>query len=94
MARQFVAHEVAEGRLSLPDAIQRFRSINQANPGFSWDTFRAAFPGATEDESLGRQVMLYASRELGDDPGRADALVARLSAELASSATPGQPSDN
>jgi hypothetical protein len=94
VAKEFAAHEVVEARLSLPAAIKRFRAINQADPGFSWDTFREVFPGATDDESLGRQVIQYASQELRDEPERADALVPRLNAELASYATPGQPSDN
>lgn len=84
-ARQAVAHEVIEGRLALSGAVERFRAISQARGEFSWQALRATCPGATDDECLGRQVIVYAAEELRDHPEHAQELVARLNADLAAS---------
>jgi hypothetical protein len=88
VAKELVTHEVIEGRLTLPAAVERFRAISTARPGFSWDILRKTYPGANDDECLGQQVIAYVAAELRDQPERADALVAHLKAELLSSTAP------
>jgi hypothetical protein len=89
VGKKAAAHDLIEGRLTLAGAVEKFRLINQARPGFSWQTLRAAFPGATHEECLGHQVIGYAAEELRDHPEQAEALVTRLNAELAASTASG-----
>jgi hypothetical protein len=87
-AKELVTHELIEGRVTLPNAIERFRAISTARPGFSWEVLRATYPGGSDDQCLGQQVIAYVATELRDEPDRAEALTARLKAELTSSAAP------
>jgi hypothetical protein len=57
--RQLIAHELIAGGLTLQDAIDQFRIVSKNDPDYSWQLFRAAHPGATDDERLGHQVIAY-----------------------------------
>jgi hypothetical protein len=80
--RQFIARELIAGRLTLHEAIDRFRILSQNNPDYSWTLFQAAHPGATDDERLGHQVISYVKSELSDHPELAAEIVARLEGQL------------
>ncbi len=86
-ARQRVAYDVIERRLTLAAALERFRHLSEVRPDYPWATFRTAYPGATDQERFGQQVITYVAAELSDKPEQAHALVARLQGELDSSAS-------
>jgi hypothetical protein len=81
-AKQRLAVEVIEGRLSLVEAATRFRDLDEQPPPFHWQAFRDAFPGASDDERHCRQVLNYVWGELQDRPDADPALLGRLEAEL------------
>jgi hypothetical protein len=80
--RQFIAHELIAGRLTLQEAIARFRLVSQNNPDYSWQLFQVAHSGATEDERLGHQVIAYVKSELSDYPESAAEIVNWLDGQL------------
>ena len=68
VAKQLV-HRLIEGRMTFPQVIERFQTLNTFKP-------------ENDQETVGRQVITYVSVELDDCPERAQALVTRLEAEL------------
>jgi hypothetical protein len=81
-AKVRLAREVIDGRLTLLEAAARFRDLNREPPLFAWVAFRAANPGASDDELLCREVISYVHLEQRGQPGTDAGLVARLEAEL------------
>jgi hypothetical protein len=81
--RQRIAGKVIEGSLSLPEAARLFGQLNDLTPEFA-DAYREGYPGATRNECLCRQVIVWAGNELNHTPDRARALTRRLEAELES----------
>jgi hypothetical protein len=82
VARQLIAHEVIEGRLSLPAAIERYRSLSEARSDFSWKAFRMTYPGSSDEERFGHQVIAYVASALSKTPAEAETVVARLEGQL------------
>jgi hypothetical protein len=78
-ARRRIALDLAAGRLTLLEAAEHFRDLNEAYPGFSWIQFRDHFPGSSDDERHCRQVIKFVALE--SPPGQA-AAPGRLEAEL------------
>jgi hypothetical protein len=77
-----ICRELIAGRLTLAEATRQFMEL----PGmteFMWRELRNSFPGATEEESMSRRVILWACDLLEQEPARAEALRRRLLAELA-----------
>ena len=81
--RAEVRDAVIEGRCPLPEAAAHFWELNRGMPGFKWDLFRQFYPGATEGERCCRHVIRHVACHLEDRPGRGEAVVRRLEAELA-----------
>jgi hypothetical protein len=79
-ARRRIALDLAAGRLTLLEAAEHFRDLNEAYPGFSWIPFRRHFPGSSDDERHCRQVIKFVALEGG--PGRAATARERLEAQL------------
>jgi hypothetical protein len=79
--KERMAAQVAEGRLTLPDAAARFRDLDRQPPPFYWDQFRHEYPGRSDEERHCREVISYV-RALQDGPDRGAAVAARLEAEL------------
>jgi hypothetical protein len=82
LAKYNVTTDLANGRLSLAEAAGRFRQLDQECPGFSWERFRTIYPGATDGERHGREVICAVQCGLHLEPSRAATVVARLEAEL------------
>jgi hypothetical protein len=77
-AREVVIAELLAGQLSLPEAVARFRSLNQ-ECARSAEYTRAIFPAASDDESVCRQVLSWAAiRAWGNCPEREGELMAGL----------------
>ena len=81
-AKEQVAQEVAEGRLTLAEAAARFRDMNQQLPAFAWDTFRQAYPGRSDDERHCRQVIEFVRAQVQALSMADRAVAGRLEAEL------------
>ena len=84
--RRIVARGLIEGQVTFPEAIERFRALSKHNPYYSWGVFNQAFPGATDDECFGRQVIAFVRSE-SNHPDRIHALVAGLEAQISTSAS-------
>jgi hypothetical protein len=87
-ARNLLIEEVIDGRRSLVSAATLFRELDLRN-GQVWDRpwIRLAegtcrLPGRTPAERLCRQVEIRLRETLGQDPGRRDAVLARLEGEF------------
>jgi hypothetical protein len=81
-ARLRIARQVSERQLTLLQAAERFRDLNDAGPDFNWPHFRQITPGTTDDERCCRQVIMHVEYALGDDPARSTAERQRLEEEL------------
>ena len=77
----FVAPPAHADEVTLLEAAIRFRDLNERAPNFSWEHFRRHVSGATDEERCCRQVIQFASRRLGDSPGRNRAM-SRLEDDL------------
>jgi hypothetical protein len=77
-----VMADVQAGRLGLLEAAARFRDLNDADPTFDWDLYRAQLPGATDAERHCRNVIEFVDDPTDVHPGQ-DEVVGRLQAELA-----------
>jgi hypothetical protein len=80
--RDHIIRDVIAGRLSLEEAGERFQQLNEADPHFSWAVFRAAYPGATDDERCRRQVIAFVRIDLEDEPSRSSVIGKILEREL------------
>ena len=80
-ARQRIARSLIERRLTLLDAAERFRDLDEASPDFKWEQFCQVFPGGSDEERHARHVIAVARCQLSD-PRQARAVVARLETEL------------
>jgi len=77
--KEALVAELIDGHVSLADVTARFLAINATRPHYM-AAIRQSFPGATDQEKTARNVISYA---LARAPaGTADALAARLNAEL------------
>jgi hypothetical protein len=81
-ARLRIARQVSERQITLLQAAERFRDLNDAGPDFSWPHLRQITPGDTDDERCCRQVIMHVEYALRDDPARATAERQRLEEEL------------
>jgi hypothetical protein len=77
IVRRLCAHE-----LTLLEAAERFRDLNEAAPEFNWENLRASLPGATDDERCCRQVIHQVEQWLSDEPSRLVVERQRLEQEL------------
>ena len=77
-----IARAVVEGRLTLAEAAERFREVNESTPDFNRRTFRKAFPGASDEERYARWVIALAEGQCRGDGCRAREVAALLKAEL------------
>jgi hypothetical protein len=80
--KQALARAVIEGRLPLLPAAARFRDLNAQPPAFPWEAFRQTYPGDSDDERHGREVLQFVRLEVRQRPGADSAVVGRLEAEL------------
>jgi hypothetical protein len=80
--KRALASAVIEGRLPLLQAAARFRDLNAQPPAFPWEAFRQTYPGDSDDERHGREVIQFVRHEVQQRPGTDPALVGRLEAEL------------
>jgi WD40 repeat protein len=81
-AKNRLAREVIDGRLTLLEAAARFRNLDLKPPPFAWDALRSIYPGASDDELHCREVIFFVRAEQRDRPGTDAGIVARLEAEL------------
>jgi hypothetical protein len=63
-----IARDVADGKLTLADAGQRFRLLAEEAPARNLEQFRRDHPGASEEELFLRQVLLFVEMEIRDRP--------------------------
>jgi hypothetical protein len=78
-----VAQAVLARRVTLLEGAAYFRALNHQPPDFDWDIFRAIRPGDNDDERHCHEVIHWVYLALEDsDPCQAEAMRARLSAEL------------
>jgi hypothetical protein len=75
-----IARELIAGRLTLFEAAARFKAVNAARPA-NLPPILDPYPGATYEERLCRQVIVFADTELEGSYDRAE-FVARLEADL------------
>jgi hypothetical protein len=80
-----IARAVVEGRITLLEAAERFRELNESSCDFSQQMFRKIYAGASDDERYARYVIAVAESECAGDRQRARAVVTRLEAELSES---------
>jgi hypothetical protein len=81
-ARCRIARRVRAGQLTLLEAAERFRDLNEAAADFSWQGFRRSYVGVSDDERCCRQVIDWMVNHLEDDTGQSEAEKKRLEAEL------------
>jgi hypothetical protein len=73
-AKNKVAREAAEGRLTLLEAAARFRDLDADAPEAYRRGWRFLAEGSSDEERYCRQVLGYAERALHGRPGQAAAL--------------------
>ena len=76
-----VALALARGELTLDQAADRFRRLIVADPG-RLDLLRRSYPGASDDELVYRQVVLFVRGNYRLDPARVAACLPGLEAEV------------
>jgi hypothetical protein len=81
-AKQRVLPAVIAGQLTLIQAAESFRKIDQRNPRFQMDAFQQGHPGRTDLERHCRAVIGDVRTHLLDRPDMAEAIVQRLESEL------------
>jgi hypothetical protein len=79
-AKQRTAAGVLAARLSLAEAIDRYRALNRDRP--RPPHLQGVPANVSEDERLCREVIAYVQDALEARPGESDAVLARLEAEL------------
>ena len=75
-----VARAVIDGRLTLVEAVARFRAINASRPA-NLPVRLDQYPGKTDEERVCREVISYVETRLPDQP-ETSAILARLESEL------------
>jgi hypothetical protein len=89
--KEQLAHALAEGRLSLPQAAARFGALSAYTPNF-WIHVNQLHPSASKDEQLCRYLIDWTETLLRDtDPARAEAASRRLTADLEGRLRRGEP---
>ncbi len=81
-AKDGLARELAEGRLTLLEAAARARDMDREDPDFPWDGFRAEGPGASDDERHCLEVIAHLRTSLPLGPAPSEELARRLEEEL------------
>jgi hypothetical protein len=76
-----IAHDLVEGKMTLPQAIVRMRDVCNAEPN-SWKWLRRAEPGRSDEERLHSHLLGWIRPALRDDPVRAEAAIARFQKEF------------
>lgn len=79
--KQRVVRQLIEGRLSLMEAIERFRQIHQRNT-VVLERSLGCQTAPTDTEGLGRAVIGWVANELHDRPDLEDDISRRLESEL------------
>jgi hypothetical protein len=80
-AKEQVAGEVLAGRLSLAEAVARYRALNAESPDYRPGAGRY-YPRMSMEELLCREVLDYVEVALRGQPGRAEAVRSRLERDL------------
>lgn len=83
LLKQRISRRVAAGRMTLFEAAAHFRDIARQFPEFNWSAFRAAHPGASDDERHCHAVIAFVHGELGEDGSFAEATHDQLRQQLA-----------
>jgi hypothetical protein len=81
-ARHRIARKLIDGRLSLLEAADRYRDLNEATGDFDWYGFRHFYPGACDDERTCWQVITASVGVAGENTSQALAVKERLQKEL------------
>jgi hypothetical protein len=81
-ARTRIARKLIDGRLSLLEAADRYRDLNETAADFDWYGFRHSYPGQSDDERTCRQVIKTAISLAEDDAKQLVAVTERLEREL------------
>jgi hypothetical protein len=80
--KEKITHELLEGRLTLLEARSRFQSVNELRPTCPIG-YQYLYPGATEEERTGREVINWACAiQAITSRSEAAAVARRLEAEL------------
>jgi hypothetical protein len=83
-----MTRELVDGRLSLWEAVARFRALDEEQPSLIGH-ITAIYPDASRDGSVCRQVLAWAEEEVrGGSPGREEEVMARLQEEARSLLSP------
>jgi hypothetical protein len=82
LEQQWLARDVAAGRLGLVEAAAGYRDLTADDPSFNGEVFRRAYPGGSDEERYCRQVIAFVRVTLHEQPGPDRAVVGRLEAEL------------
>jgi transposase-like protein len=80
-AKERITAEVLAGRLSLAEAAEAFRAVNETLQGGD-DAWVDPYRYADDEEAVCRTVITWARHRTTDDPERQAAVVARLEEEL------------
>ena len=81
-ARTRIARKLIDGRLSLLEAADRYRDLNETAADFDWYGFRHSYPGQSDDERTCRQVIKTAVCLAEDDARQLVVVTERLEREL------------
>jgi hypothetical protein len=82
--KQQVIEDVINHRLTLKEAAERFRDLDERTPNFEMDLFRRAHEGESDEERYYRAVIEGVRIELLNKPEQARAISSSLEAELGS----------
>jgi hypothetical protein len=88
--RRRIAREVISEQLTLLQAAEQFRDLNECTPGFCWDAFRSGYDGRNDDERHCLQVIQFVRQELQEGTEKERMTVRRLKGELAASMHDGE----
>ncbi len=86
-SKRALVSDMAAGRRSLWEAVRLLRAQGAVTPRFLKQV-HALYPGTSDDEAVGRNLILFTTGILNEDPTQA-AVIARLEAELARGPGPG-----
>jgi hypothetical protein len=81
--RQRIAHEVMAGHLTLLQAAEQYRDLNETKVDFSPEVIRFRYSTSNDDECACRQVIEFVRQELRETPDKGKAIVEGLEKELA-----------
>jgi hypothetical protein len=81
--RKRIANEVIAGKMSLLQAAEQYRDLNEASATFCPEAFHYGFSGRNDDERTCRQVISYVKQQFSETPEKGKATVGRLEQELA-----------